>query len=176
MTVPETEGAPDLQRKRRHRKKKTHDELPGYYDYKPEIPRSPSDPDKPLKVVVVDDDADLCKMLRIFLWTRGLEVKEAINGMQGLALVKNESPDIILLDIMMPDIDGFEVCRRLKLDPETRTIPIIFISARAGQEHVQQGLSLGAEGYITKPFEPAALLDKIIEVAGRALERPADTA
>ena len=164
MTVPETEDAPDLQRKRRHRKKKTHDELPGYYDYKPEIPRSPSDPDKPLKVVVVDDDADLCKMLRIFLWTRGLEVKEAINGMQGLALVKNESPDIILLDIMMPDIDGFEVLRKLRLDKETERIPIIFVSARAGREHVERGLSLGAQGYMTKPFKPDDLIAKIVDV------------
>jgi CheY-like chemotaxis protein len=65
---------------------------------------------------------------------------------------------------MMPDIDGFEVLRKLKLDPETGGVPVIFVSARTGREHIDSGLSLGAQGYITKPFKPEDLIDKIEEV------------
>jgi CheY-like chemotaxis protein len=154
----------------RKRRKRKREKLAQYYKYKPDMPHSPSS-EMPLKVMVVDDDPDIRRMLRVFFWTRGLEVAEAENGMQALMLVKREKPDIVLLDIMMPDIDGFEVCRRLKLDPETGSIPIVFISARTGKEHIEQGLSLGADGYVTKPFDPATLLDKIVEVAG-ALQVP----
>lgn len=164
-----TEETSNAEAPRRGRKKRRleSDSVPGYHDYTREMPRSAKDPEKPLKVEVVDDDPDICKVIRIFLWTRGLEVVEAPNGTEGIAAAKMEKPDVILLDIMMPDIDGFEVYRRLKLDPETKRIPVIFVSARNDARHIQQGLSLGAEGYVTKPFDPADLLDRIIEVTGR---------
>ena len=123
--------------------------------------------EKPLRVAVVDDDPDMIKVLRVILGMRGMEVHEASNGMKGLALVRREHPDVVLLDIMMPDIDGFEVLRRLKLDPETGDIPVIFVSAKTGKEHVDLGLSLGAQGYITKPFNPDALINKIEEAANK---------
>ena len=69
---------------------------------------------------------------------------------------------------MMPDLDGFEVCRKLKLDALTNSIPIIFLTARSGQEHIERGLSLGAQGYITKPFSPDDLVDKITQVTSKA--------
>lgn len=161
------EETPREEAPRRGRRKKRiePDSVPGYHDYRREMPRSPKNPEKPLKVEVVDDDPDICKVLRIFFWTRGLEVVEAPNGTEGVAAAKKEQPDVVLLDIMMPDIDGFEVYHRLKLDPETQDIPVIFVSAKADARHIQEGLSLGAEGYVTKPFDPADLLDRIIEVA-----------
>lgn len=119
---------------------------------------------KPWKVVVVDDDPDMVRIVRLALEMHGFEVLEACNGIKGLLMVKRELPDAVLLDIMMPDIDGFEVCRKLKLDSATSKIPIIFITAKSGQEHVRRGLSLGAQGYITKPFSVHGLPSKVERV------------
>ena len=116
----------------------------------------------PLRAAVIDDDHDMVKVIKVMLKVKGIETVEALSGLSGYALVKRERPDIVLLDIMMPDIDGFEVLRKLRLDSDTEDIPIIFISARAGREHVARGLSLGAQGYITKPFRPDLLIAKIL--------------
>lgn len=125
-----------------------------------------SSKEKPVKIAVVDDDPSMVRVLRIMLTSSGYEVVEAMSGTKGFLIVKRELPDLVLLDIMMPDVDGFEVCRRLKLDPDTENIPVIFVSAKTGSEHIEMGLSLGAEGYITKPFELQDILDKIEEVIG----------
>jgi len=93
----------------------------------------------------------------------GYEVVEATSGIKGYALIKNELPDLVLLDIMLPDIDGFEVMRKLRLDERTKHIPIVFVSAVTAMEHIERGLSLGAQGYITKPFKPQMLLEKVSE-------------
>jgi len=124
---------------------------------------------KTMQVAVIDDDPDILKVLRVILGARGIEVQEALSGLKGFVMVKRELPDVVLLDIMMPDIDGFEVLRKLKLDPETAGIPVIFLSAKTGKEHVERGLSLGAQGYVTKPFDPEELVVKIEEVAGRTM-------
>lgn len=121
----------------------------------------------PFRVVVVDDDPEMVKAIRVMLRIAGIEVLEALSGLTGFMLVKRELPDAVVLDIMMPDIDGYEVCRKLKLNPDTRGIPIIFLTARSGQQHIERGLSLGAQGYITKPFTPDELIDKLAEVTGR---------
>jgi len=118
----------------------------------------------PLRAAVIDDDRDMVKVIRVMLKVKGIQTVEAFSGLSGYAMVKREQPDIVLLDIMMPDIDGFEVLRKLRLDKETERIPIIFVSARAGREHVERGLSLGAQGYITKPFKPDDLIAKIVDV------------
>ncbi len=117
-----------------------------------------------LTVAVVDDDPEMVKSVKLILRVAGAEVLEAITGISGYLLVRRMLPDAVLLDIMMPDLDGFEICRKLKLDPSTRSIPIIFVTARSGQEHIERGLSLGAQGYITKPFSPDDLVDKITQV------------
>jgi DNA-binding response OmpR family regulator len=122
--------------------------------------------EKTMRVAVIDDDPDILKVLRVILGARGIEVQEALSGLKGFVMVKREPPDVVLLDIMMPDIDGFEVLRKLKLDPETADVPVIFLSAKTGKEHVDRGLSLGAQGYVTKPFDPEQLVDMIEEVAG----------
>ena len=127
-----------------------------------------SSKEKPVKIAVIDDDPSMVKVLRIMLTSSGYEVVEAMSGTKGFMITKRELPDLVLLDIMMPDVDGFEVCRRLKLDPDTEKIPVIFVSAKTGSEHIEMGLSMGAEGYITKPFELQDILDKIEEVIGPA--------
>lgn len=121
---------------------------------------------KPLRVVIIDDDLDMVKVIRVMLKVAGMESLEAYSGLRGYALVKRELPDVVLLDIMMPDIDGFEVMRKLKLDEDTRHIPVVFVSARTGSAHVEKGLSLGAQGYIKKPFKPDELIGTIEAVLG----------
>ena len=132
-------------------------------------PRAPAprDQEKMLKLAVIDDDPDICVIIRTLFRSRGVEVVEAFTGMRGLSLVRKERPDVVLLDIMMPDIDGYEVYRRIKLDPETKEIPVIFMSALARVDHIQKGLRMGANGYIVKPFSPLALIEKVLAVAQR---------
>lgn len=113
------------------------------------------------KVLVVDDDPDIVKYLRLMLMLEGYEVVEAFQGHEGLDVAKQESPDVILLDIMMADLDGFEVFKRLQCDPETNDIPVVFVTAKTAREDVEQGLSLGALGYVKKPFKPSELLEKV---------------
>ncbi len=120
-----------------------------------------------LTVAVVDDDPELVRSVTLMLRVAGADVVEAITGISGYLLVRRTIPDAVLLDIMMPDLDGFEVCRKLKLDALTNSIPIIFLTARSGQEHIERGLSLGAQGYITKPFSPDDLVDKITQVTSK---------
>lgn len=118
----------------------------------------------PLRVAVVDDDPEMAEAVKMMLKLKGVDVLEADSGVTGYLLIKRELPDVVLLDVMMPDIDGYEVCRKLKLNPSTKDIPIIFVTAKTGQDHMDRGLSLGAQGYITKPFGPGDLIDKITKV------------
>ena len=122
-----------------------------------------------MKVAVVDDDPELVQSVKVILKVAGAQVFGARNGISGYLMIRRERPDVVLLDIMMPDMDGFEVCRKLKLDSITKGIPIIFLTARSGQAHIDMGLSLGAQGYITKPFEHDDLVDKIIQVTRATL-------
>jgi len=122
-----------------------------------------------MKVAVVDDDPELVQSVKVILKVAGAQVFGARNGISGYLMIRREHPDVVLLDIMMPDMDGFEVCRKLKLDSITKGIPIIFLTARSGQAHIDMGLSLGAQGYITKPFEHDDLVDKIIQVTRATL-------
>jgi len=105
------------------------------------------------KVLVVDDNEFNVKLLAYNLEDEGYEVLVSFSGHQALEMTKKENPDLILLDIMMPEMDGFEVCRRLKADPQTRDIPVIMVTARTLDEDMIQGLDAGAQDYITKPFD-----------------------
>jgi len=113
------------------------------------------------RVLVVDDDPDMVKFLSVMLMLEGYQVLEAFRGTEGVEVARNETPDIILLDIMMSDLDGFEVYRKLKMDPGTSRIPVVFVTAKTARSDVELGLALGAEGYVTKPFRPNELLGKI---------------
>ena len=112
-------------------------------------------------VLVVDDAADNLEVISGLL--KGLyKVKVAANGEKGLQIARSDSPpDLVLLDIMMPEISGYEVCTQLKADPATHHIPIIFLTALSSAEDERKGLELGAEDYVTKPISPAILLARV---------------
>lgn len=113
------------------------------------------------KILVIDDQPDSILLLRERLKRQGYNVFTASSGMEGLELAIQLKPDAILLDIMMPDIDGYAVCRQLQSDPETAIIPILFVSAKIQPEDVQEGFQAGASDYIKKPVEFVELSERI---------------
>lgn len=118
------------------------------------------------KILIADDEEDIKMVVKLFLESKGYETVTAFDGLDTIDRVKEEMPDLILLDIMMPIIDGFEVCKRLKADPELTDIPIVMLSAASQSESRQRGLDAGAVDYIVKPFEPALLESVIQDVLG----------
>lgn len=115
-------------------------------------------------VLIVDDEPTARTMLRLILVRAGFEVLEAQNGSEALEVVEGRLPDVMLLDIMMPGIDGFEVCQILRGQARTADLPIIMLSARADAESVNRGLRLGATKYLTKPVMPDELTRHVREV------------
>jgi CheY-like chemotaxis protein len=111
------------------------------------------------KVLVVDDEADVVELLESCFTLRGYEVISARNGQEALAKVHQEQPDVVLLDIMMPVFDGYEICRIIKNNTETKHIPVIFITAKGRQADIERGFELRADGYVVKPFEPLELTE-----------------
>jgi DNA-binding response OmpR family regulator len=120
------------------------------------------------RVLVVDDDADINESVRAGLVLAGFDAVGAPTGRQALEEIERRSPDLVLLDQMLPDIDGVEICRRLRAAPETKRIPVVFLTARAGQEARIGGLALGADDYIVKPFSLEELVLRIRAVLRRA--------
>ena len=110
---------------------------------------------KPTKVLLADDEEDIKTILRMFLESRGYSVTTAFDGLDALSVARAEKPDIILLDVMMPVIDGFEVARRLKADEATAAIPIVMLSAASHAAAVQKGIAAGAADYIAQAFRAA---------------------
>jgi diguanylate cyclase (GGDEF)-like protein len=117
------------------------------------------------KVLVVDDIPDNVKLLAYELVDHGYHVLTASNGSQALTMAQSERPDVILLDIMMPGLDGIEVCRRLKADPQLRPIPVIMVSARELDDDVVLGLDAGAHDYVTKPFNLQIVMARVRSAA-----------
>jgi CheY-like chemotaxis protein len=113
------------------------------------------------RVLLVDDDAALRTLYRFNLEASGMEVVEAPDGESALERVRERLPDVVLLDVMMPGIDGWEVARRLASDPLTARVPIIFITALADDASREQGVNSGAIGYLVKPFNPVQLASEI---------------
>ena len=113
------------------------------------------------KILIVDDDKDFLKALKIVLEDKGYVIVTALDGAEALEAARAESPDLILLDIMLPGMNGLKVCRFLKFDENYKDIPIIIVSAKADQEDKQLGRQMGAELYITKPFENEELFHAI---------------
>ena len=112
------------------------------------------------KILIVEDEEALLKILQLLL-ENSYDLTLAMNGKQGLELATSQRPDLILMDIMMPEIDGLEVLRRLKDDPKMATIPVILLTAKVGDENIYGGYQLGADYYIPKPFTNAQLLNGI---------------
>jgi two-component system phosphate regulon response regulator PhoB len=125
-------------------------------------------------ILVVDDEEDIRELIQYNLAKDGYRVTCAATGEEGLSLVGSLKPDLIILDLMLPGIDGLEVCRKLKMDPAFKSIPIVMVSARGEEPDVVSGLELGADDYISKPFSPRVLLARIKSVLRRGKAGPAD--
>ena len=119
------------------------------------------------KILIVEDDHDIVEMVEYNLKEEGYETISALNGEDGLRLAKKENPDLIILDIMLPIINGFEVCRILKNEKVTADIPVIILSAKSQETDKVVGLELGADDYITKPFSPRELIARIRAILRR---------
>ena len=110
------------------------------------------------KILVVDDEKEIADLLEIYLISDGFEVLKAYNGEEGLKILEQEKVDLMLLDVMMPGIDGLEMCRRVR---EDKNIPIIIVSAKSQELDKILGLSTGADDYVSKPFNPLELMARV---------------
>jgi two-component system, OmpR family, alkaline phosphatase synthesis response regulator PhoP len=113
------------------------------------------------RVLVVEDEPENRLLLQVILSTEGYQVTEAEDGRAALDAVQRERPDIILLDVMMPGMNGYAVLEQLRADPATASLPVIMLTALASGGNMQRAVEMGAQGYITKPFEPADLVQAI---------------
>jgi DNA-binding response OmpR family regulator len=123
-----------------------------------------------MKILVVDDEAPIRLLCRVNLEAEGMTVLEAADGQTGLELAQREKPDAILLDVMMPGLDGWSVAERLLTDEATHGIPILFLTARADLRDRARGMDVGGVEYVTKPFNPlelAGLVSGVVEAVGR---------
>jgi pilus assembly protein CpaE len=129
--------------------------------------------DMPEKILVVDDDIDSLKLIGLMLQRNGYEVVAASIGSQALTKAASEHPDLIILDVMMPDMNGYEVCRSLRKNPETRAIPIIMFTAKTLIDDKVAGFEAGADDYLTKPTHPAELASRVRAILSRSVaQRP----
>jgi len=115
------------------------------------------------KILVVDDEVDLIKTIQFSLELEGYKVLVSYNGEDALAQARKENPDLILLDIMLPKLDGYKVCRLLKFDEQYKHIPILMMTAKTQEKDKLMGKETGADEYITKPFDMEELMEKIKE-------------
>jgi len=127
------------------------------------------------RVLIIEDDRDIVEMLEYNLQEAGYETISALNGESGIAAAKKERPDLIVLDIMLPIIDGFEVCRTLKKDDTVANIPIIILSAKSQETDKIIGLELGADDYVTKPFSPRELIARTKAILRRGRVQRTDS-
>jgi DNA-binding response OmpR family regulator len=128
------------------------------------------------RVLLVDDDAVIVRLLEVNFRLEGYAIETATRGEEALEKAGSNRPDLIVLDVMMPGIDGWEVCRRLREDPTLADVPVIFLSARAQEDDRERGRALGVVDYLTKPFDPTALLETVRVHLGGAPGEPDDDA
>ncbi len=125
---------------------------------------------EPRTIVVVEDEEDIAELIRYNLEQAGFAVRTAADGERGLDLARREMPAALLLDLMLPGIDGLEVCRRLRRSADTAKIPIVMVTARGEEADIVAGLELGADDYVTKPFRPRELIARVRAVIRRQTE------
>ncbi|MCO5971616.1 MULTISPECIES: response regulator transcription factor [Actinoallomurus] len=118
------------------------------------------------RVLVVDDDEVIRQLIAVNLQLEGFEVLTAVDGQDCLDRVRDISPDVITLDVMMPRLDGWVTAVKLRDDPETRDIKVVMITARAQEHDIRRGHEIGVDAYVTKPFDPAELIRTVRELAG----------
>jgi DNA-binding response OmpR family regulator len=122
-----------------------------------------------LKVLLVDDDPDMRILYRLALRQAGLEVIEAASGKEALSLARTEKPDLVLLDVMMPAMDGYEVCRRLRADPQMTGLPVLMVSAKGTGSDREKGARVGANGFVIKSDGPRALIARVLSLLSSSL-------
>ena len=113
------------------------------------------------RILLIDDHKTVQRLLEAIVRVKGYELLYAENGQQGIAMARREQPDLVLLDVMMPEMDGFKVCRYLKEDPATSGIPVLFLTARGAEDDLETGRRAGADGFMTKPFQTMEVLNTI---------------
>jgi CheY-like chemotaxis protein len=119
------------------------------------------------RILVVEDEESLLKLESILLSSKGYTVTGVMDGRSALEEVKANRPDLVILDIMLPEIDGFEVCRRIKEDPDTSHIPVLILTAKKNSQDMERGQQVGCDVYMTKPFKSAKVLDMVQELLNR---------
>lgn len=122
---------------------------------------------KQKRILICDDDPVILRLIEVNLELEGFEVLTGNNGEEGVEIATRERPDLVILDIMMPRMDGYEACRRLKADDATKHIPIVFLSAKAQASDIEKGKSYGVAEYLTKPFDPTDLTDLVFKLVGQ---------
>ena len=125
------------------------------------------------KILVVDDEPTIVRLMEFILARQGHQMVVAVNGEEALAKIRAEQPDLVLLDIMMPRLDGYEVAQRLRADPATAKLPIIMLSAKAQEEDIRKGVDVGVDEYITKPFSPEHLVHVVADYLQRVKKETA---
>ena len=121
------------------------------------------------RVVCIEDEPEMIDLVRLILGRKGFQVIGANGGVEGLDTVRREKPDLVLLDLMMPDMDGWEVYQQMKADPELRDIPVVVVTAKAQSIDKVLGLHIAkVDDYITKPFGPQELMESVAKILGEA--------
>ena len=115
-------------------------------------------------ILIVDDEEDIVNLVKISLNLANFDTLEALSGQAALDILKNRKPDLILLDIMMPEMDGYEVCRHVKKDKRLKKIPVVMLTAKGQKNDAEKGLESGAHDYIIKPFDPYELGERVREL------------
>jgi two-component system, OmpR family, alkaline phosphatase synthesis response regulator PhoP len=128
----------------------------------------------PKKILIVEDEADIAKLVKLYLEKEGFQANVAKSGSEALTLLKSERPDLVILDLMLPEMDGIEVCKKVRSAPDTSLIPILMLTAKAEESDIIVGLELGADDYVTKPFSPKALVARVKALFRRLGREPDD--
>jgi twitching motility two-component system response regulator PilG len=113
------------------------------------------------RILIIEDEESLLKLETILLTVKGYEVTGVLTGNDALEKISRGSYDLVLLDIMLPDIDGFEICRRIKADPLTSSVPVVMLTAKKNPDDQERGVACGANAYLTKPFKSAMIIEVI---------------
>lgn len=116
------------------------------------------------RILIVDDEKQLVSLVSLHMDMSGYDVLTAVDGNKALKMIEEEEPDLVILDLMLPEMDGWEVCRRLRAAERTKDIPVIMLTARSGADDKLKGFECGADDYITKPFSPRELVARVKRV------------
>lgn len=127
----------------------------------------------PKKILIVEDEAEIAQLVKLYLEKDGFQTTIANTGVEGLKLIKTDRPDMVILDLMLPEMDGLEVCKKIRNAPDTALLPVLMLTAKAEESDTIIGLELGADDYVTKPFSPKVLVTRV-KALFRRLERADD--